>query len=133
EHIERRREAAGDGYLLVTRRVEAAGDGDRIIAAAAFQEAPGRAEQMMAAAVGGEEGLAATLRTVEDSGQIDAGFSDQPAAKLERQTGRRQRFGAVAQGLVKRGGHFVDVERLLPGEARDVEAAAEVQLGKGHF
>src|SRR5437868_11966872 len=87
---------------------------------------------MMAAAVGGEEGLAATLRTVEHARQIDTRFSDEPAAELQRETGRRERFGAVAQSFVKRGGHFVDVERLLPGEARNIEAAAEVQLGKRH-
>ena len=40
--------------------------------------------------------------------------------------------GALHKVSVERGGDAVDVERLVAGTAGDVEAAAEVELGKRH-
>src|SRR5207342_3857889 len=52
EHVERRAQATGDGDDFLGWRIEAIGERDRVIDQAAFAEAAGRADQVMAAAIG---------------------------------------------------------------------------------
>jgi hypothetical protein len=80
----------------------------------------------MPTAIGRQESVAAAFGTVDDAGQVDAALADQPAAKLDRETGRGEQRRRIAQGMIERGGDAVDVQRLVARAAGDVETAAEV-------
>src|SRR5581483_763899 len=76
EDVVRRGEAAGHRDLLFGGYPKLVRHCDREIAAAALEQAAGRTEQVVATAVGRQEGFAATFRPVDDSGQIHAAFGD---------------------------------------------------------
>src|SRR5207342_2683728 len=67
--------------------------------------------------------------TVEDSGQIDAGFADEPTPELDCEARRRERRGRSAKRVVERDGDAVNVQRLVPRPAGNVEPAAKIELG----
>ena len=81
-------------------------------------------------AVDDEEGLAVAFLAVDDPGQIDARFADDPAAKLDRELRLGKDFRAIGERLGKGRAHRLDVERLLAMEIGDPETAAEIDQGR---
>ena len=72
QYVERGAETAGDGDFLLRFRVEAVGDRYGVIAAVALAEVARRSDEVMTAAVCRQEGAAAAVAAVEDTGQVHA-------------------------------------------------------------
>ena len=84
---------------------------------------------MVEAAVNDEEGVAARLLAVDDSGDVYAGFADQVAAELEDDPRLGQR-GAEPLGNHRREvvADWREVQRLAAFEVWDTEPTAEVDV-----
>jgi len=85
--VQRGAKAADDRRSLFGRCAEFRGDGSRIVTADNCAEIARGRELVVQSAVGDEEDLAMAFLPVDDPGQIDPRFPDQPATQLDRKVG----------------------------------------------